>query len=190
MQLSLKRLAPKAFVYTLFLLGVESAFAQSAKEFLKTSLTAYGSWEKVQSFQYATDRSNLNPWQSYSYTNPKIANHQWEATVDFANGTYRSRSTFNYPGGYVFDFVNIGKDSTRWFYDYNKTRNGKILVKQGKDGYNAQKASALQSFPFYTVKALAETNDSLAYNQKASEVVIKRLLKNGSAIDYVFDAQT
>lgn len=187
---ALNNVMKKHIFSALVLSAATVAAAQTPKEFLQKSLAAYGPWENLQSFSFAADRTGLNPWQSYSFTDPKPSAQQWETTVDLAADRFRNRFVLSYPGGYVFDFVNIGKDTTRWFYDNNGSRNGRVLQKGGRNQFLAQKTQALQSLVYYALKAVAASGDSLQYAANGNEVVIKRLPKNGPATDYVFDAQT
>ncbi len=177
----------KYYLLVILFASTANAFAQTPKEYLQKSMAAYEPWNKLTHFYYAVDRTNTNPWQAYAFVNPQPAKSTSEVYMDIEKNVFQNRTVFNYPGGYVFDFVNIGKDSTRWLYDNNASRNGKALVKQGRDAFIGNKNFALQSLPYYTVKALAETTDSLAYNKVGNVIQIKRFLKNGSTIDYLLD---
>ena len=167
------------------------AGAQPSKEYLQKAMAAYGPWGDVKNFHYVAERTNITPWQSYSFINPKPAPNTSEVHIDFSTGTFRNNTVFTYPGGYVFDFVNIGKDSTRWLYDKNHSRNGKIMVKQGKESYTANMNVALQNIPYYILKTLAESTDSTSSGlSQNAQIIISRFLKNGSRTDYFFDAKT
>jgi len=180
----------KHFCIIFLLTSCSFAVAQSPKEYLQKSMVAFGPWDKLHSFYYTVNRTSNNPWQAYSFLKPQPAQSTGEVYMDIDKNVYHNHTVFNYPGGYVFDFVNIGKDSTRSLYDKNNSRNGKILVKQGKDSYVGNLNFALQSLPYYTIKTLSETTDSLQYDEKGAEITIKRFLKNGTTIDYFFDGQS
>lgn len=165
---------------------VISVNGQSPRSFLQTAMESYGNWKQLQSFYYANNRESLNPWQSYSYTHPEKAPSESELYVDLTKEWYQQHTTFHSPGGYVFDFVYIGKDSTRTLYDKNMARNGKQLFRQGKDVYLAGLTQAKQNFPYFILEAVLQANDSLSMNQNGKSTIISRKLKDDTIQDYWF----
>ena len=166
------------------------AFTQSPQAFLQEAMEKYGPWKSLPSFYYYSHRVNYNKWQSYSFNDPKPTNNTVELYMDMEKERYYLNTVFRSPGGYVFDFVTIGQDSSRYLYDKGLARNGKTLLKQGKDSYQANKTTALQSFPFYLLKTVAESKDSLVYSTDNKEVQIRRIFKDGTTQDLVFEGES
>lgn len=181
----------KISILLLFILTTHyQCFSQSVSEFLKSAMSSYGNWNSLSAFYYANDRTNINKWQAISFTNPQKTYNKAEVFMDLKKGTFHQHTVFNSPGGYVFDFVFIGKDSTRFLYDKNMSRTGKVLLKQGKDVYVTTMNQIKQTFPFFILESLLETKDSLSYKSDDSSITIQRFSKDGSTQEYLFNPQT
>jgi glyoxylase-like metal-dependent hydrolase (beta-lactamase superfamily II) len=162
-------------------------FAQTPQAYIQKAMEANGPWQNVQSFHYKSKAESLNPWQAYAYTSPKFNQTEIRYDMDFTNNRYRNEFVVFYPGGYVFNFVTVGKDSTRFLYDRNKARNGKVLLKQGREAFIANRTAPFQSLPYYILQAMLSSGDSLQLIDSSGYNIIRRTAKNGNTQDFYFD---
>ncbi|MCC2546586.1 MBL fold metallo-hydrolase [Hymenobacter sp. BT175] len=179
----------KALLPFLFLTaGLPAARAQTPTDVVRRAMQASGPWDQVQRFTYRSVSQNFNPWQAYTFSKPKSNELKGEFHRDFTTGQYRNHTEFHYPGGYVFDFVTVGKDSTRFLYDRNFSRNGKALLKQGPKSYLANQGLSLQNQPYFLLKSLLESKDSLQYLEVAGQPTVRRIYRTAPGTqDYTFD---
>lgn len=154
---------------------------------LEKAIKANGPWEQVHTFYYKQDFAGYNPWQSYSFTLPPPAIPELaEYYMDVDKGKYHSHTISQYPGGYVFDLITIGKDSTRFFYDKTYFRYGKTVTQQGKESYINYKDLAQAALPYFILQELAGSKDSL----KISGTTIQRIRKDSTIQEYIIDTAT
>jgi glyoxylase-like metal-dependent hydrolase (beta-lactamase superfamily II)/outer membrane lipoprotein-sorting protein len=178
----------KYYLFILILLPLASK-AQSPAAILQQAISYNGNWEAIKSLEYEISRGNYNPFQSYDYEHPKEQTDQFEIAVDLASGQYMHHTVNHYPGGYVFNTTRIGRDSLYYVYDVTGSRTGKTLYKLNKAFYTESYGEILSSFPYYILKEIANSGDSLQSEQVNQEVVIRRKLKSG-AQELWLDAQT
>jgi glyoxylase-like metal-dependent hydrolase (beta-lactamase superfamily II) len=163
-----------------------SANAQSAREVFDDLMQKNGPWDQVKSVRFTTARKNHNKWQAYDFTKPNATNDEGVYVYDFNNKRYYTKTTSRYAGGYEFEFATIGKDTTRYLYDVNQSRNGRQLVKSGKAVFENSFAGIRNFIPFYALKAVKESGDSLEMIQTNRGTTIRRIQKNGSITSYHF----
>lgn len=160
-----------------------TSFAQNAKEFLEKVMESYGPWQDLQTIRYKSVGKNYNKWQNYSFHNPKPTKDEAFREFDFKSRTYYMETVSRYGGGYEFRFANIGKDTTRFQYDMLQSRNGKVLSTGGKRAYDAGWLLLNETFPFYTLKTVLASGDSLIMSDNT---IVRRFFKDGSYEEYYF----
>ncbi|MDB5231932.1 MAG: hypothetical protein JWN76_2737 [Chitinophagaceae bacterium] len=161
--------------------------AQDPNAFMQSALNAQGDWSKVKSFHYAQKRTSYNKWQQYQFVNGQPNNDNAVYDIDFETGRYRNQVISRYQGGYEFNFVTIGKDSTRYLYDADFSRNGKVLVKQGPAAYTANKGTGLGNLPYYLLKIAIEAKNPFTIQTANDEVSVTREIPNNGSQTFVFD---
>jgi glyoxylase-like metal-dependent hydrolase (beta-lactamase superfamily II) len=170
----------------IILFACNLAYGQSAKDVFDELLEKNGPWKDVKTLRFTTTRKNHNKWQNYSFTKPVATNDEAYAEFDFTNKRYFTKTIGRYGGGYEFIFATVGKDTTRWFYDVNQSRNGRQMLKSGKGVFENSFAFANAFFPYYNLKAVKESGDSLSMGTGNEGKHITRNLRNGLKIDYYF----
>jgi glyoxylase-like metal-dependent hydrolase (beta-lactamase superfamily II) len=163
--------------------------AQPPLDFIRKAITVNGQWEKIDAFQYQVNRYNFNPWQSYAFNQPKAQKDNYQLSFDKINNRYTDHIINHYPGGYIFNFVSVGIDSTYYEYDVLQVRTGKLILKLGSTGYEENLKNLLSYFPYYILKEVIESGDQLRLEKTDKEIIIYRSLKNG-AQKLWFDAKT
>jgi glyoxylase-like metal-dependent hydrolase (beta-lactamase superfamily II) len=157
---------------------------------LQRAQRAAGAWDQVTSLAYTSTRRQTDPWQAYSFTRPAPTTITRNFAVDRITGRYRTRAVYQYPGGYAFDFVTVGRDSTVYLYDRTFTRNGKALLQQGAPSYRANQGAATQGLPYYLVKSVLASGDTLRQDDTPAGPAVWRRLPNGSRQELLFDPAT
>jgi glyoxylase-like metal-dependent hydrolase (beta-lactamase superfamily II) len=158
-------------------------------DIIKQSMKSAGNYESIKTLKIKTTRKNYNKWQNYSFTNPKPTNDEAYREIDFINKRLYFKTVSRYGGGYLFEFVTVGSDSTIYNYDVNGSRNGKKIAKGNKKVLESNLQSQSAFLPFYNLKALLELNDSLSSRNETTGPVVTRQLKNGTKWDYYFSAK-
>ena len=153
--------------------------AQQPSTFLKKAMLANGQWEQLDAFSFRAARSTYNPWQSYAFDQPKAQKDVYDVHFDRKNKRFQNHEVTHYPGGYLFDFISLGRDSTYYVYDVTKARIGNSLLNLGKDQYTASYQEQLSYFPYYILKEILDSGDSLQLTHINQEVLIQRILKRG-----------
>ncbi|MET7001354.1 MBL fold metallo-hydrolase [Chitinophaga defluvii] len=156
------------------------AKAQQSADFLRKAISANGHWEDIPAFKYRANRYTLNPWQSYAFDQPKAEKGVLNVDFDKANSRFYHHTINQYPGGYVFNFARIGRDQAYYVYDVIGARTGKSLIKLGQAQYQGNFHSLLTYFPYYILKEVLDSGDTLQLKHLNGEVVITRSLNTGS----------
>lgn len=168
----------KHYILILCLLPVFTK-AQQPADFLRKAMSANGRWEDINAFQYRTNRYTLNPWQSYAFDQPKAEKGVYDVYFDMSTSRFYHHSINYYPGGYVFNFARIGRDQVYYVYDVTGARIGKSLIKLGHEQYLGNSRNLLSYFPYYILKEVLDSGDSLQLKHINQEVVITRSLSAG-----------
>jgi glyoxylase-like metal-dependent hydrolase (beta-lactamase superfamily II) len=175
----------------LLLIGVSPLFAaaQQPAAFLRKALLANGAWEKIRAFEYHANRYSLYPWQSYAFDKPKEEKDLYECYFDKGSSAMHDHTITHYPGGYVFNFIGIGREQAYYEYDVNRSRAGKALFKYGKQQFTDNYNALLGYFPYYMLKEVLDSGDSLQLQHINQEVSIIRKLPTGIQ-EFKLDAAT
>jgi glyoxylase-like metal-dependent hydrolase (beta-lactamase superfamily II) len=188
-------LAPLAKPFNAFIMKLTIAFfllfyfatdlhSQQANALLQNAMKGSGDWSGVRTITYRTTGKNYNKWQNYNFQNPLPMNDEAVRSFDFGAPAYYTKTISRYGGGYVFEFVNVGKDTTRYVYDVLKNRNGYQLQKGGKRVFDAGLLFVNETFPFFALRSVLQSGDTL---RPQNDSTVRRLLKDGSYEDLVFD---
>lgn len=159
-----------------------SSKAQDAESFVRSAMQRSGNWQQISTIRYKTTGKNYNKWQNYSFTHPKPTTDEALRSFDLRANVYYSKTIARYGGGYIFEFVNIGKDTTRYVYDALKSRTGLQLQKGGKKIFDAGFLWLNETFPFYALQTVLQSGDTL---QLRNDSTVRRILKAGYE-DFVF----
>ncbi len=160
----------------MLLLFVLNVRAQDAASLLDKAIKAAGNWHEVKTITYSTTGKNYNKWQNYSFDNPVPTKDEAFRSYDFTAPAYYSKTISRYGGGYLFQFVNVGKDSTRYVYDLLKSRTGHLLQQGGKQLFDAGLSFINETFPSYALQTIRQSGDTLLL---LNDSTIRRSLKDG-----------
>lgn len=163
--------------------------AQQPLDFIRKAISVNGQWEKINAFQYQVNRHSYNPWQSYAFDQPQSQKDSYQLSFDKINNRYTDHIIKHYPGGYIFNFISVGLDSTYYEYDVLQARTGKLMAKLGSVQYEENRKYLLSYFPYYILQEVLESGDQLRLEKTGKELVIYRNLKNGVQ-ELWFDAKT
>lgn len=169
------------FLYSLLAVNV---YSQDAAALLQKAMAKCGDWNNVKTLTYRTTGKNYNKWQNYSFQKPVAMIDEAFRSFDFGAPAYYTKTISRYGGGYVFEFVNVGKDTTRYVYDVLKSRNGYGLQKGGKRVFDAGLLFVNETFPFYALRTVLESGDELKLQNDST---VRRLFKDGSYEELLFD---
>ncbi|MBO9593443.1 MAG: MBL fold metallo-hydrolase [Niabella sp.] len=162
------------------LLFTTVANGQSATTFLKKAIAANGHWEYIRAFDYATQRTSYNRWQGYSFDRVQPETDAYEVYVDLEHHRHRHHTLAHYPGGYVFNTVRISRDSGYYVYDLSLWRTGKALLQVSGDLWRVNEHIIRTSFPYFILKDVLESGDSLQFQTGKKEITIRRLTTTGT----------
>lgn len=176
----------KAFLPFFFSLFTVHVYSQDAAALLQKAMKSSGDWKVVKTLTYRTVGKNYNKWQNYSFQKPVAMIDETFRSFDFAAPAYYYKTISRYGGGYVFEFANVGKDTTRYVYDVLKSRNGYQLQKGGKRVFDAGLQFVAETFPFYVLKAVLASGDEL---KMQNDSTVRRAFKDGSFEEMVFDGE-
>ncbi|MCD2422412.1 MBL fold metallo-hydrolase [Niabella pedocola] len=153
---------------------------QSATTFLKKATTANGHWEHIRAFVYATQRTSYNRWQGYRFDRVQPETDTYEVYVDLELHRHRHHTLAHYPGGYVFNTVRISRDSGYYVYDLSLWRTGKALLQVPGDLWRVNEHIIQNSFPYFILKEVLDSADSLQFQTDKNEIKIRRLTATGT----------
>ncbi|MEX0298939.1 MAG: MBL fold metallo-hydrolase [Kordiimonas sp.] len=109
--------------------------ASEELDFLKAVQKRYEASKSFQKYaihySYAFERA----YQAYDFREPIAGHTVMTAEVDMANQRYFDQATTNWPGGFVFDFIEFSNDTEAMQYDVNGLINGKRVRRLGTDAY-------------------------------------------------------
>jgi glyoxylase-like metal-dependent hydrolase (beta-lactamase superfamily II) len=156
------------------------------KAFIRLAMRAAGNYQAVKTIKFETIRANHNKWQNYSFQHPKPTFDNAYREIDFEKKKIYFKTVSRYGGGYVFEFVTAGSDTVIYNYDVNKSRNGKRLVKGNQKTLENTILTQSAFLPYYNLKALLETTDSLSLRKEGKVTVIRKFARNGNRQDFYF----
>jgi glyoxylase-like metal-dependent hydrolase (beta-lactamase superfamily II) len=168
------------------LLTFYSIYAQSPAEIISQSMQASGKWQDVETLRYSTKGENYNKWQTYDFFNPKGSGIESFREYDFKARQYYFKTIAEYGGGYKFVFATVGKDTSRYLYDVNQMRNGKEMSRGNKAAYEAGFSFNNQFLPYYLLKFVLDSRDSLSSAVTNDGPIVRRHLKSGIVEEYSF----
>lgn len=180
----------KTIINVLLIFLVQNLMAQSPEALIEQSMNRLGPWQEVLTLHHITKGESYNKWQNYDFFNPTANKNEVYRVFDFKNNNYYYKTVQQYGGGYKFEFTTIGKDTTRYSYDVNQSRNGKTITKAGKQLYESGYNILNQTLPYYLLKSVMNSKDSLTIINSSNDLAFRRHLKNGSTEDYFFDINT
>jgi glyoxylase-like metal-dependent hydrolase (beta-lactamase superfamily II) len=160
--------------------------AQTPQEILQQSIKQMGNWQNVETLRYSTKGENYNKWQTYDFFNPKGSGIESFREFDLKQRQYYSKTIARYGGGYEFVFATVGKDTTRYLYDVTQSRNGKEMTKSNKAAFEAGFNTNNQFLPYYLLKFVLDSRDSLSTSVSKEGMVVRRHLKSGIVEEYQF----
>jgi hypothetical protein len=173
-----------SFFGLLFL--VADGRSQDAAAVLREAMAKSGDWPNVKTLTYRTAGDNYNKWQNVSFRKPVPTKDEAFRSFDFGAPVYYTRTVSRYGGGYRFEFVNVGKDTTRYVYDLLQSRNGKQLQKGGRRAFEAGLLFVNETFPFYALRSVLQSADTL---QRQNDSTIRRQLGDGGYEELVFNGE-
>ncbi|MBC9932731.1 MBL fold metallo-hydrolase [Chitinophaga qingshengii] len=156
------------------------AGCQSADSLLRKAMAANGHWETIRAFDYATHRTSYNRWQGYSFDCVQPEQDEYEVYVDLEHRRHWHHTLAHYAGGYVFNTVRINRDAGYYVYDLGLWRTGKALLKVPGDLGEANRRIILSSFPYFILKEMLDSGDSLQVQTSHSEIVVRRITGTGT----------
>ena len=168
-----------------FLFAV-NVYGQDARALLQKAMTKSGDWTSVKTLTYRTVGKNYNKWQNYSFQKPVAMMDEAVRSFDFAAPAYYYKTISRYGGGYLFEFANVGKDTTRYVYDVLKSRNGYGLQKGGKRAFDAGILFVNETFPFFALRTVLGSGDTLRLQNDST---VRRLFKDGSYEEIALDRE-
>jgi len=163
-----------------------NVYGQDATALLQKAMRKSGDWKAVKTLTYRTVGKNFNKWQNYSFQKPVAMMDEAIRSFDFAAPAYYYKTISRYGGGYLFEFANVGKDTTRYVYDVLKSRNGYGLQKGGKRAFEAGLLFVNETFPFYVLRSVLGSGDTLRLQNDST---VRRLFKDGSYEEIAFDGE-
>lgn len=155
------------------------AGCQSAESLLRKAMTANGHWENIRAFDYATHRTNYNRWQGYRFDRVQPEQDEYEVYVDLEHRRHWHHTLAHYAGGYVFNTMRINRDAGYYVYDLGLWRTGKALLKVPGDLGEVNRRIILSSFPYFILKEVLDSGDSLQLQTTHSGMMVRRLTGTG-----------
>jgi glyoxylase-like metal-dependent hydrolase (beta-lactamase superfamily II) len=165
------------------------SFAQSGLEIIQSALQQMDKWKDVTTVNYRSHQISYNKWQSYDYFKPSGNRNELQFSYDLKNSRYFYTTDSYFGGGYHFSYSNIGKDSLRYTFDNNGSRDGKQMAKPGKAQFIAGTSFLQQFIPYYLLKTLAARKDFLYLVKDPAYTIVRRDIKTGGHESYYFNAQ-
>ncbi|HZG73153.1 MAG TPA: hypothetical protein VEY51_16580 [Chondromyces sp.] len=166
-----------------------SGYGQSPSEIILEAIKQSGDWQNVSTLSFTSSSKNSNRWQAYDFFNPKPFVNVGVWNFNFKDGYYQYNTIANNAGGYQFNFTNIGRDTSRYIYDNALSRSGKVLQKGSKALFDAGLSNLNQYFPYFQLRAVLQSRDSLSMRLEGSAMVVKRHLKNGTFEEFHFSKE-
>lgn len=153
---------------------------QSAAIFLRKAIAANGHWDNIRAFDYATRRTSYNRWQGYTFDRVQPEEDTYEVYVDMEHHRHWHHTLGHYPGGYIFNTVRISRDSNYYVYDLALWRTGKALLQVPGDLWRVNGRIILTSFPYFVLKEVLDSGDSLQLQTGKNAIVIRRVTGTGT----------
>lgn len=163
-------------------------FGQS--DVIKKSLQTYGKWEVIRSLEYTVTGQRDAGGQGKSYKSGERQSYDAIRIYDFENRKMYEKNVNRFPGGYVFNFATVVKDTTAFNYDIDGTRGGKVYNLRGKAIADSRWKVIGNHLAYYKVKELSTTKDSLTIEMADSGYIIGRFDARRTQVGtYFLDAQ-
>jgi glyoxylase-like metal-dependent hydrolase (beta-lactamase superfamily II) len=177
----------------LAVLALPVSAQETPEAFLKRSLAAYGSTDKIETIAYHFDGTSSNRWQSHDPSRIESLPTKAVATLRPASGDYRLETEQRFPGGYLFHFVSIGLGDSAHTYDASGSRFGKTLIDLDAKGKANQFTQSMDRLPFSIVRGLlsrAEKTPASFSIQQDKDEATQIIETNGTPVQYTFEPHT
>ena len=125
----------------------------SDKPSLSDQINAYGNWKDVKSVEFIVNGHIYTKSQGYRYSENAPIKRELYYHYNVADSIMFHQSDTHFPGGYVFDFAFIVKDTSVVSYNISGSRTGEIYRKRGKPTYH----SLLNDIPYFLPNMLLQT---------------------------------
>ncbi|HKX87558.1 MAG TPA: hypothetical protein VJL37_12880 [Flavobacterium sp.] len=156
------------------------AFSQNTNKIIENTLSKQGDWNSLNNYQYTLKRALYVDGQYYSTTEAKPLKAEAYFSKDISTNRFYNRTITNFPGGYRFDFIAIGKENQVFNYDYGKNRAGIAVTMSDKNTMLIQARQNITALPFYILTDLSKSTDTLISYENETEKSIVRKFKDGS----------
>ncbi|WP_230041123.1 MBL fold metallo-hydrolase [Chryseobacterium sp. Bi04] len=176
-------------VIGLYLFFTGCISAQTTAKVLQEGLAVLGDWEKVTTFEYSTNRTNIDQWQGYDFGHLLPEKDLVHLFYDIKGKRFLHHTLNHYPGGYIFDTYRLGRDSTYYVYDGIGSRTGKDLLNLGSASFDKRWNALLGNFPYFILQQLLRhIKDEPAASDGKNWIVVNKT--SGGTEEYRFDKTT